>query len=157
MDKRWERVPILLAQLYEIVDELELLFGAEKRKFTPDGHLVGSIGEACAAFMYDLELLPPSFEAHDARTKDGRLVQVKFTAGKSGYSIYGKPDNLIALRLVERRNLVEIFNGPGAIAWECVGGEQKNGQRALSMSRLAEANCRVPEANRIRRVHELHL
>ncbi len=38
----WTEVGGLLASLYPIVDRLELLFPG--RKFTPDGHLMGSIG-----------------------------------------------------------------------------------------------------------------
>ena len=43
----WSEVGSLLGDLYRIVDRLEGLFPG--RKFTPDGHLVGSIGEAHAA------------------------------------------------------------------------------------------------------------
>lgn len=47
------------------------------RKFTPDGHLVGSIGEAMAAHMFDLRLLPAATPKHDATTADGRtFVQI---------------------------------------------------------------------------------
>jgi len=42
-----ERVPDLVGRLYEIVSELEALFPG--RHFTPDGHLVGSLGEVMAA------------------------------------------------------------------------------------------------------------
>ena len=40
--------------LYEISHELEDLFPG--RHYTPDGHMIGSIGEALAASYYDLEL-----------------------------------------------------------------------------------------------------
>jgi hypothetical protein len=40
-------VPALVSRLYEIVDELEEIFPG--RHFTPDGHLVGSLGESLAA------------------------------------------------------------------------------------------------------------
>lgn len=43
-------------QLLGIVRELELLY--PDRKFTLDGHLVGSIGEVLAAEKYSLSLLP---------------------------------------------------------------------------------------------------
>ncbi len=56
-----DEVPRLIGRLYDIVDRLEELFPG--RKFTPDGHLVGSIGEVIAANLYDLELLPPRAEA----------------------------------------------------------------------------------------------
>jgi hypothetical protein len=44
-------VPALIAQLYQIVRALNKLF--PDRPFTPDGHLVGSIGEVIAADTYD--------------------------------------------------------------------------------------------------------
>ena len=40
-------IPSLVQDLYSIVDRLEELFPG--RRFTPDGHLVGSIGEVLAA------------------------------------------------------------------------------------------------------------
>ncbi|MCY4128253.1 MAG: hypothetical protein OXG15_03295 [Gammaproteobacteria bacterium] len=56
--EEWSEVGTLLGDLYRIVNRLEELFPG--RKFTPDGHLVGSIGEALAAYMFGLELLPAS-------------------------------------------------------------------------------------------------
>ena len=38
-----EKVPGLVGELYALVAQLEALFPG--RRFTPDGHLVGSIGE----------------------------------------------------------------------------------------------------------------
>ncbi len=52
------KVPGLIGQLYELVAQLEALFPS--RRFTPDGHLVGSIGEVIAAHRYGLQLLYPS-------------------------------------------------------------------------------------------------
>ena len=51
-----KRVPEIVRELYSSVAELEELFPG--RKFTLDGHLVGSIGEVIAAHRYGLELLP---------------------------------------------------------------------------------------------------
>jgi hypothetical protein len=134
MSEHWKEVPRLITRLYEVTDELEERFG---RKFTPDGHLMGSLGEAMAVYMYDLVLADPSLETHDATTKDGRkLVQIKFTAGKSGYGIYSKPQHLIALQLVSRNEVVEVFNGPGEIAWKCTSAKpSKNSQHSMAMGR----------------------
>jgi hypothetical protein len=82
-------IPELVRSLYAIVGELEGLFPG--RKFTPDGHLVGSIGEVLAARLYDLELLPASAERHDAKAPDGRLVQIKATQTKS-VGLRSEPD-----------------------------------------------------------------
>ena len=61
---RWSAVGELLTELYSIVGSLQELF--KDRKFTPDGHLVGSIGEVIAAHMFTLELLPAGARVHDA-------------------------------------------------------------------------------------------
>jgi hypothetical protein len=156
MSEHWKSVPILLTRLYEITDELEQRFG---RRFTPDGHLMGSLGEAIAVYMYDLILLDPSANTHDAKTKDEKtLVQIKFTAGKSGYGIYSKPQHLIALRLKDRNQIEEVFNGPGEIAWKCASKTaSKNAQHTMAMGRLAALMNEVKETDRIPMLRQLEL
>ncbi len=66
----WFGVPAVLASLYRVVDSFEVLFPGSK--FTPDGHLVGSIGEVIAARMFNLKLLKASTPVHDAIAADGR-------------------------------------------------------------------------------------
>jgi hypothetical protein len=39
-----KRLPEIIREMYRLIDELEAMF--EGRQFTPDGHTVGSIGEA---------------------------------------------------------------------------------------------------------------
>jgi hypothetical protein len=72
------RFPQLVAALYEVVAELEAMFPG--RHFTPDGHLVGSIGEALASYHYGVTLSSASTECHDGEC-EGRSVQVKATQG----------------------------------------------------------------------------
>ena len=67
-----EEIPGLVRSLYELVGQLEALF--PERRFTLDGHLVGSIGEALAAHQYGLELLATA-KGHDATAPDNRQVQ----------------------------------------------------------------------------------
>jgi hypothetical protein len=156
VSEHWKEVPRLITRLYEVTDELEERFG---RKFTPDGHLMGSLGEAMAVYMYDLVLADPSLETHDATTRDGKiLVQIKFTAGKSGYGIYSKPQHLIALQLVSRNEVIEVFNGPGEIAWKCASAmPSKNSQHSMAMGRLRSLNTEVAEHQRIPKMRELQL
>jgi hypothetical protein len=71
-------VPLPVRKIYEAVAELEKCY--LQRKFTPDGHLVGSIGEIVAKEAFDLVLLPMSARSHDARDRQNRLVQIKLTA-----------------------------------------------------------------------------
>lgn len=124
-----------IRQLYAITQELEHDYPG--RKFTPDGHLVGSIGEVLASAHYGLTLLPNSSETHDAVAKDGRLVQIKATQTKR-IAISSEPEYLIVIKLSPDGSWEEIYNGPGSLAWNNAGNMQKNGQRPISLSRLRE-------------------
>jgi hypothetical protein len=87
------KLPKQVAEIYRAVHELEAKY--EGRKFTPDGHLVGSIGEVIAAEALGLELYPASHPGHDARDANGRDVQIKMTSGKS-VSFYSTCDRLLS-------------------------------------------------------------
>jgi hypothetical protein len=126
-------VPEFVKGIYEIVNRLEELFPG--RPFTPDGHLVGSIGEVMAAHRYGLGLLRCSAQCHDAIAPDGRKVQIKATQGKS-VALRHEPEHLIVLRLDRTGGLAEIYNGPGVLPWSQAGKKQSNGQRSISLSRL---------------------
>lgn len=141
-----DHVPGLVQRLYSVVQELESHFPG--RPFTPDGHLVGSIGEVLAAHRYGLELLPCSTEGHDARDQRGRQVQIKATQGSS-VAMRSCCDHLIVLRLSRDGSAEEIFNGPGALAWNSAGAMQKNGQRPISISKLRTLMEAVPANKRI--------
>ena len=128
----------LVNRIYETTAELTRITG---RPFTPDGHMVGSAGEVLAAFVYGLELLPQSAEAHDA-CKGDVLVQVKATGGDR-VALYSKPQHLLVLKLDDGKP-TEIYNGPGALAWAKAGKLQKNGQRQISVACLRKLMGQVP-------------
>jgi hypothetical protein len=109
MDQNQNKIPQLIKRLYEIVAELEFLFPG--RKFTPDGHLVGSLGEVIAAHDYDLIFLEASAKTHDARN-GSKQIQIKATQGKS-VAMYGEPEHLIVLKILKDGKTEEIYNGPG--------------------------------------------
>lgn len=146
-DGALERAVELVELIYRAVDELHTLFPG--RRFTPDGHMVGSVGEVWARSMYSLELLPNSSETHDARARDGRMVQIKATQGK-GVRISSEPEHLLVLAL-NRNGASEIYNGPGGEPWRIAGPLQKNGQRALSLSTLRRLMQMVPAGARLPR------
>ncbi len=139
-------IPSLVQDLYRIVARLEELF--PHRRFTLDGHLVGSLGEVLAAHVYGLQLLPASVERHDARARDGRLVQIKATQRRS-VGLRSEAQHLIVLGLLPTGKAEEIYNGPGPLAWERAGKMQRNGQRPISVSVLEELMQSVPEKDRL--------
>ncbi|MBV6415456.1 MAG: hypothetical protein OMOMHJEC_03346 [Xanthomonadales bacterium] len=143
-----ERIPELVRRLYAVVSELDELFKEEKRSFTPDGHLVGSIGEVLAKYRYGLELLQNSSETHDAVAPDSRMVQIKATQG-SRVALSSKPDYLVVLKIAKDGTAHEVYNGPGDLVWNNCGKPQKNGQSPISIFRLKQLSERVSENEKI--------
>jgi hypothetical protein len=126
------KLPNPVAAIYRAVSELETLY--PQRKFTPDGHLVGSIGEVVAAEALNLTLYPPSRPGHDAFDASGD-VQIKMTAGKS-VALYATCDRLVVLRVVSPEEAEIVYDGPGKPAWDQARKLGKNGQRVIGLKRL---------------------
>ena len=140
-----------IRELYRITAELEEKYPG--RRFTPDGHMVGSIGEVYAAEKYGLSLLEASSEKHDARSANGRLIQIKITQ-TDRVSIYSEPDYLLVMKMKHDGTIEEVYNGKGAAPWENAGKVQKNGQRSIGLRKLASLNDAVPPEDRIRRLEQ---
>ncbi len=130
------RLPEPVATIYRAVAELEEQYKAYKRKFTPDGHLVGSIGEVIAAEALGLTLYPNSHAGHDAYNADGD-VQIKMTGGKS-VAMYDASARLVVLRIVSPDEAEIVYDGPGEAAWNRAGNKAKNGQRVVRLATLKE-------------------
>src|SRR5271156_6477480 len=128
------RVPLPepVARIYKAAAELEALYPG--RKFTPDGHLVGSIGEVIAAAALGLTLYPMSKPGHDAYDSNGD-VQIKMTAGNS-VAMYATSIRLVVLRIVSPEEAEIVYDGPGGQAWDRALKMAKNGQRVISLAKL---------------------
>ena len=138
-----------IKELYRITNELEKEYPG--RKFTVDGHLVGSIGEVIVAEHYGLTLLPNSTKTHDALTDDKKYVQIKATQVKS-ISISSEPDYVIVIKLFSDGSWEEVYNGPGNLVWDAAGKMQKNGQRPISLNKLKVLMNSVNERDKIKRI-----
>ncbi len=149
-----KRFPILVKSIYEAVNELEEMFtkDGKKRHFTPDGHMVGSIGEVLAAYHYGIELFPASHEKHDGKVGE-RYVQVKATQ-RASISISHPPDFLLVLRISKEGTAEEIYSGPGDTVWDLFKDKRmpKNGQHQVRISRLREMIREVQETDKIKRI-----
>lgn len=119
------------------------------RRFTPDGHLVGSIGEVLVADHYGLTLLPNSTETHDAVSSDGRKIQIK-TTQINRIAILSEPNYLIVIKISDRGKWEEIYNGPGHLVWISAGKMQKNGPRPITLAKLQSLMCKISEKEQIK-------
>ena len=142
----WSEVLLMLEALYQATDRLEELFPG--RKFTLDGHLVGSVGEVLGAYMFDLDLYRSSNKGHDARTSSGRNVEIKLTQGNS-VALRHEPEHLLVFQRTKRSSVCVVFNGPGLLAWEKAGKMQSNGQRPISLKKLRQLDASVEQAERL--------
>lgn len=138
-----------LKSLFQIVQRLETEYAKYNRKFTIDGHLIGSIGEVIVKKAFDLDLEKNSTPVHDAKTKDGQTVQIKATTtDRVAFSIHADeiPYYVIVIRIEkEGENCGKptlIYNGLGEIVFEELRKKklQKNGQIQISLSTLRKLN-----------------
>lgn len=141
----------LLKQLYATVSELETMFPG--RHFTPDGHMVGSLGECLVADAYNLELKTASNKGYDAITESGVEVEIKATQSNS-VAFRSQPQHAIVIKIQRDGTFEEIYNGPGALVWEQFNGKRlpSNGQFQVSLNKLRQLNQRVAQADRLPRV-----
>jgi len=129
----WVGLPEEVATIYRATAALSAKY--PNRPFTPDGHLVGSIGEVVAAKALGLTLHPPGHPGHDARDTDGHDVQIKITAGRK-VALYATCDRLVVLRITSPEKAEIVYDGPGEPAWDQAGKVGKNSQRVISIHRL---------------------
>ncbi len=147
------RFPQIVRDIYKAVNELEAMFPG--RRFTPDGHLLGSLGEALAAYYFGIQLSAASTATHDGCV-GSRKVQVKATQGNR-IAISSEPDHLIVLGLDQNGGFCVHYNGPGDLVWALVRDKSmpKNSQYQVSVSALRRLQEAVPISMRLTPVRPL--
>ena len=147
-------IPVLIGQLFQTVRALNKI---SSRPFTPDGHLVGSIGEVVAADTYGLILEKCSNEGFDAKTKEGKTVEIKLTGGKSlSVSSDAKlPDILIVLKLDSEKGFTEIYNGNFPVKlWEKKNASKRR-TKSLPLSQLKPNPKLLSEEHPLKELNKL--
>lgn len=140
----------LVKSLYAIVEDLEEMFPG--RHFTPDGHMVGSLGECLVADAYGLELMNASNEGYDAVTKNGKQVEIKATQS-ARVSFRSCPSHAIVIKILRDGTFEEYFNGPGELVWRHFDDKKvpANGQFQISLLTLRSIQQEVPDDRTIER------
>ena len=103
-------------ELNEITSEIEAVF--PEKSFKLDGILIGNIVEVLTAQAYGITLYKQSEKTHDGEV-NGKKVQIKGTQGKDAIVIREEPEYLLVEYLDKENGAIrEIYNGPGAYAWQ---------------------------------------
>ncbi len=125
-----------------------------QKRFTLDGRLVGDIGEILAEQAYDIKLSEDLTKHHDAKTSNGRNVQIKATMQKSlTFPVDHTPDYYIGIKIHNDGTFTEIFNGPGHIAAKAVKNRKptKTNLHSVSLTALLNLNKNIIDNDRIKR------
>lgn len=137
-----------IKELYKIVQSFEDMF--EGRPFTPDGHMVGSIGECMVADAYGLKLMPPSNKGYDAITSNGLKVEIKATQSNR-VAFRSCPEHTIVIQIMKDGTFKEFYNGPGTLIWRQFKDRNlpKNGQYQISLSKIQLLYKTVNKSQRV--------
>ena len=130
-----ESVEQLVARVFSCCQELSERTG---RPISPDGHLVGSLGEVIAAERLNLRLMSPSNRGFDAIGPDGERVEIKTTT-RSSIQVSNEgtlAERFVVVRLEASGESHIVFDGKAADVLAVAGSPQKNGQRRVSLGRL---------------------
>jgi hypothetical protein len=132
-------LPDGVADIYNGVAKLEAKFPG--RPFTPDGHLVGSIGEVIAAkaFGEGFKLMTPSTKGYDAVCSRRGDVQVKLIGAKATrIALNGPCDHLVVFQICDPPTHARlVYDGPSDGLFESLSGTPGR-QRPISVTRLAK-------------------
>ena len=123
------------------------------RHFTPDGHMVGSIGECLVADAYGLKLMTASNKGYDAVSDSGLKIEIKATQSSSA-AFRSEPEHTIVIQILPDGNFDEIYNGPGKLVWDQFRDKElpTNGQFQISLNKLRALNGKVGESERVPKI-----
>ncbi|KKU48772.1 hypothetical protein A3H10_00090 [Candidatus Uhrbacteria bacterium RIFCSPLOWO2_12_FULL_46_10] len=120
------------------------------RKFTPDGRMVGDIGEVIAKFFFSIELHNVGRYDWDGTYND-RNVQIKTTGGGGTYlkepPTEGFADGLLMVFFIDRESgeYELVYNGDIQRVWNTLNNVllDKSGAKIISLNRLRELQTSV--------------
>lgn len=134
-------------ELNEITSEIEAVF--PEKSFKLDGILIGNIVEVLTAQAYGITLYKQSEKTHDGEV-DGKKVQIKGTQGKDSIVIREEPEYLIVEYLdKESGTIQEIYNGPGALAWQYRSYVPSMNFYTIRINKLLELDATILDEERI--------
>ena len=137
-------------ELNKITSEIEAVF--PEKSFKLDGILIGNIVEVLTAQAYGITLYKQSEKTHDGEV-DGKKVQIKGTQGKDSIVIREEPEYLLVEYLdKESGTIQEIYNGPGALAWQYRSYVPSMNFYTIRINKLLELDANISEEERIRPV-----
>jgi len=167
MERGNKRGSLTLMDEFELPREIQPLLAARDKlrgryassglRFTLDGNLVGDIGEAVAAELFDIMLTHRCGQAIDgfAPGPERKSVQVKASGtfrGPAFRKLETGADYLLFFHFdFDRRVGKVIFNGPERVALAKMPSSW-TGQRMVPVGYLRQANAELQDSDRLPRI-----
>ncbi len=145
-----EQIDKLKNTVFEFYKQILEMNREYDRKFTMDGHMIGSVGEVFASYIYDIDLFEPGHKLYDGR-KGEKNIQIKITQ-RDYVEVKGVPDYLIVLKIVyceKNIKIFEVYNGPGRNA---LPRKNENDFKESSLSINKLSKIKVEKFERIQEV-----
>jgi len=137
-----------IASIYGIANELGREFNISK--CTPDGHLLGAIGQIAAKIAFGLNFGSNKKEHNCTWSDQDRIINIQVRCtGRGSIALREEPEYLIAIEIFESGKLSLLYNGPGKFLWNQVK-KQKQPQKYASKNQLMEAQSEVSISTKIR-------
>ncbi len=134
-------------ELNKITSEIGEVF--PDKSFKLDGILIGNIVEVLTAQAYGITLYRQSEKIHDGEV-DGKKVQIKGTQGNNSIVIREEPEYLLVEYLdKESGTIQEIYNGPGAVAWQYRSFVPSMNFYTIRVNKLLELDKTIRDEERI--------
>lgn len=150
------KLPTEVAHLVHARNQLRKRYEKYGLNFTPDGNLVGDLGEAIAAELFGLSLAEKrGTKAIDAFTRERETVQIKASGrGQSIQFTHSEEPAVWLLVLVldyEREEVEVAYNGPYLPAVSKLPSGWF-GQRPVTVTFLRKLNSEVPDDRRLKAI-----
>ncbi len=136
-----------IALIYQTADELGREFKISS--CTPDGHLLGAIGQIAAKMAFDLKKGSEEQEHNSTWVGDNKIINIQVrSTGRGSIALRKEPEHLIALDISELGKIRLLYNGPGYPVWEMIK-HQKQPQKYATKNQLRLAQSEVDKNSMI--------
>ena len=109
---------------------------APEYKWAGLGNLLGDFGEFIAMKAYALEKASAGSNGYDAKTAEGKTVQVKTNPAASQIGFRGEADLMLVLHVKENGEWEEIYYGPFAPVRDGSRHSKRDNKQMIAISKL---------------------
>jgi hypothetical protein len=134
-------VRCVIATIYSAQNALRAL--APEYKWAGLGNLLGDYGEYVTTRHYHLTKGAPGADGYDARTLDGKSVQVKTNHAANQIGFRGTADLLLVVKVDESGSWEEVYYGDFAVVQNEARRSERDNKWMIAISKLRTLQSRA--------------